>query len=184
MDARRRLLLLAPLGIAAAGGAAFWAMLDRMEKGSFDPRAVPSPLVGKPMPDFALPAQPPGEGFSSADIRAAGTPVVVNFFASWCIPCIEEAQTLMALRRRDVPLWGIAYKDKTEDAARFLERYGNPFVRLARDEPGRVAIDFGLYGVPETYLIDRQGIVRWRWAGGLAPETVEQVLMPLLKTYA
>jgi cytochrome c biogenesis protein CcmG/thiol:disulfide interchange protein DsbE len=90
----------------------------------------------------------------------------------------------MGLKNQGVPLWGIAYKDKADDAQAFLQRHGNPYDRLARDERGRVAIEFGLYGVPETYLIDRTGIVRWRWAGGLSDEVVSRELAPLLRTYA
>ncbi len=174
----RRLLLLAPLGIAAAGGAGFWAMLNGLRDGSFDPRGVPSMLVGRPLPEFVLP------GFSSADIRAAGQPVLVNFFASWCVPCIAEAPVLMQLRRRDTAIWGIAYKDKPEATTAFLARNGNPYARMAVDAPGRVAIDFGVYGVPESYLVDRDGIVRWRWAGPLSEELVAGQLDPLLKRYA
>lgn len=185
MIGRRRLLLLAPLGIAAAGGAAFWAMLDGMEQGTFDPRGLPSPLVGKPVPDFTLPGQAPSEaGFGAADLRATGRPVLVNFFASWCVPCVEEHQELLALRREGVPIWGIAYKDGAEAAAGFIRRNGDPYTRIASDAPGRVAIDWGVYGVPETYLVDRQGIVRWRWAGALTGDIVARQLRPLLRRYA
>ena len=183
--ARRRLLLLAPLGIAAAGGAGFWALLNRMEAGTYDPRGVPSMLIGRKLPDFTLPGQPPGAGFSSADVLAAGRPVLINFFASWCLPCVVEAPVLSRLGRGGgTAIWGIAYKDQPDATAAFLERNGNPYARLARDEPGRVAIDFGVYGVPETYLVDRLGIVRWRYAGPLAEEVVSRQLEPLLKHYA
>jgi cytochrome c biogenesis protein CcmG, thiol:disulfide interchange protein DsbE len=162
----RRLLLLAPLAVAGLGGAAFWSMLAGMKNGTFDPRGVPSMLIGKPMPDFVLP------GFTAADVRAMGHPVVINFFASWCVPCIEEAPTLVALARAGVPLWGIAYKDKPAATDTFLARHGNPFARLARDEPGSVAIDWGVTGVPETYLVDADGVVRWRFVGPLPAEAV------------
>lgn len=178
---RRRLLLLAPLGVAAAGGAAFWTMLNRMERGTFDPRGVPSPLVGKPVPEFALPAQAPGEGFTSADLHALGRPLLVNFFASWCVPCVIEHPQLMALAAEGLPVWGIAYKDTPEAAAGFLARRGNPFARIARDAPGQVAIDWGVYGVPESYLIDAQGVIRWRYAGPLTPDVVSEQLRPLLR---
>ncbi|MBV9783804.1 MAG: DsbE family thiol:disulfide interchange protein [Acidisphaera sp.] len=182
---RRRLLLLTPLGVAAAGGVAFLAMLRGMQSGNFDPRGVPSPLVGRRIPDFSLPAQPPdGVGFGSADLLAAGRPVLVNFFASWCVPCVLEAPVLMQLKEAGVPIWGVAYKDQPDAAAQFLRANGDPYARLARDEPGRVAIDFGVYGVPESYFVDRSGIVRWRWAGGLSADTVSQELQPLLRKYA
>jgi len=182
---QRRLVLLAPLGIAAAGGAAFLAMLRGLSTGSFDPRGVPSPLIGRRLPEFSLPAQAPSvQGFGSADVMNVGRPVLVNFFASWCVPCIAEAPVLMQVKAQGVPIWGIAYKDADQAAADFLTRTGNPYARLARDEPGRVAIDWGVYGVPETFFVDRAGIVRWRWAGPLTDETLSQQVQPLLRKYA
>ncbi|WP_149538859.1 DsbE family thiol:disulfide interchange protein [Siccirubricoccus phaeus] len=183
---RRRLLLLAPLGAAAAAGAGFYAMLRGLGTGSYDPRGVPSALIGKPPPDFALPPldgaeRPP---LSAADLRAPGRPVLVNFFASWCVPCVIEHPQLMRLSREGVPLLGIAYKDKPEDSLGFLRRHGNPFAKLGVDQPGRVAIDWGLYGVPETYLIDKAGIIRWRWAGPITEDTMSAELQPLLRRYA
>ena len=181
---RRRLLMLGPLGVAAAAGGAFLAMLLRMQEGKFDPRGVPSPLVGQRVPSFDLPGQAPSTtGFSSADLLGAGRPVLVNFFASWCVPCVIEAPVLGDLKEAGIPIWGIAYKDKVAAAETFLERQGNPYMRLARDEPGRVAIDWGVYGVPETYFVDRTGIVRWRWAGPLTPDSVTRELNPLLQHY-
>ena len=89
---RRSLLLAAPLGVAALGGAGFWAMLHGMQTGNFDPRGVPSPITGQPVPSFNLPAQPPGQGFSSVEL-ATGKPLLLNFFASWCVPCVAENPT-------------------------------------------------------------------------------------------
>ncbi|MBV8094367.1 MAG: DsbE family thiol:disulfide interchange protein [Acetobacteraceae bacterium] len=180
----RRALLLAPLGMATLTGISFWMLLDRMRTGKFDPHAVPNPLIGQRLPDFSLPGQPPSPGFSAADITASGRPALVNFFASWCLPCVAEAPQLMALRRAGIPVWGIAYKDPPEATAAFLARNGYPYTRVARDEPGRVAIDFGVYGVPETYLIDKTGIIRWRWAGALTEDVIEQQLQPLLRQYS
>jgi cytochrome c biogenesis protein CcmG/thiol:disulfide interchange protein DsbE len=174
---RRRLLMLAPFGVAVAGGAAFWSMLRGMKAGTFDPRGVPSPIVGRPVPNFTLPSQTPGAGFSSTDL-AAGKPVMVNFFASWCVPCVEEHPALMALAKAGVPIWAIAYKDGADKAAQFIQRHGDPFVRIARDEPGRVAIDWGVSGVPESFLVDGQGVVRWHWPGPLDADTIEQRLQP------
>ena len=178
---QRRILLLAPLGIAAVGGAAFWALLQRMREGTYDPHGVPSMLIGKSLPHFSLPGQPPSQGFSSADVIAAGRPVLINFFASWCVPCVQEAPVLMALKRQGMSIWGIAYKDNPDATTEFLHQNGDPYTRIARDEPGSVAIDFGLYGVPETYLVDKSGTVRWRWAGGMSDDVVQQSLAPLLR---
>ena len=181
---RRRALLLAPLGIAAVGVGGSWLLLQRMSEGTYDPHGVPSMLIGKPLPEFSLPGQPPHDGFSSADVVAAGRPTLINFFASWCIPCVQEAPSLMALKQQGVPIWGIAYKDKTTATGDFLRENGDPYIRVARDEPGTVAINFGLYGVPETYVVDKSGIVRWRWAGGLSDDVVRQSLAPLLQSLA
>ena len=160
----RRVLLAIPFGVAVAGGAGFYAILRAMQSGDFDPRGVPSQLIDKPLPDFSMP------GFSRADILARKAPVVVNFFASWCVPCVEEAPILSALQKGGVPIWGIAYKDKTAATDQFLKRRGNPYAQLARDEDGTVGIEWGVTGVPETYLIDAQGIVRWRYTGPLSKQ--------------
>lgn len=181
---RRRLLLLGPLGVAAAGGGAFTALLLRMQEGRYDPHALPSQLIGKKLPAFDLPGQPPSAGFSNIDVTAGGKPGIVNFFASWCIPCAEEAPGLEQVKAAGIPLWGIAYKDKTEATARFLDQFGDPYHRVARDEQGLVAINFGLYGVPESYLVDAKGVVQWRWAGGLSADIIRDDLMPRYKALA
>jgi cytochrome c biogenesis protein CcmG, thiol:disulfide interchange protein DsbE len=181
---RRRLVMLLPLGAAAAVGGGFWGLLMRMQQGSYDPHSLPSMLVGKPLPAFDLPGQPPSAGFSNLDVIAQRRPALVNFFASWCIPCVEEAPTMMQLKEAGVPIWGIAYKDKLDATAAFLEQRGDPYLRVARDEPGRVAINFGLYGVPETYVIDPAGVVRLRWAGGLSEAILRDKIAPLLKSMA
>ena len=180
----RRLMLLVPLGMAGALGVGLLSMLDRMRAGKFDPRGVPSALIGKPVPSFALPGQGDSPGFGSAELGSFGRPVLLNFFASWCGPCVTEAPLLLALKRSGLPIFGIAYKDKPEATDAFLRQHGNPYVRVGRDGPGLVAIDFGLYGVPETYLIDTAGLIRGRWAGALTPEILRQEIMPLMKTLA
>ncbi len=182
---RRRALLLAPLAVAGLGGAGFYAMLRGLGTGDYDPRGVPSALIGKPAPDFTL---PPLEGsglpgLSAADLTA-GRPVLVNFFASWCVPCVIEHPQLMRLARDGTAILGIAYKDKPEDSLGFLKRHGTPYARLGVDQPGRVAIDWGLYGVPETYLIDKSGIIRWRMAGPVTEEILAQQVTPLLRRLA
>ncbi len=183
---RRRWLLALPVGVAGAAGVGFWQMLRGMQDGSFDPRGVPSVLIGRRPPDFAL---PPVEGadlptFASSDIAAPERPVVVNFWASWCVPCIIEHPHLMALHRQGVPVFGVNHKDRAPDAVAFLRRHGNPFARLGADTPGRVSIDWGVYGVPETYILDRRGVVRWRWAGPLTPELMASDVRPLLRGLA
>jgi len=183
---RRRALVWAPLGLMAAGGAGFWAMLRGMRDGSYDPRGVPSALIGRAAPGLAL---PPVEGtglppFPPEALLSPGGPVLVNFWASWCVPCVVEHPQLMALQRRGVRILGVNYKDKPADAARFLERHGNPFQALGADAEGRGGIEYGLYGVPETYLLDRGGVVRWRWAGPMMPDTVSSELDLLLRRHA
>ncbi|HEY4253464.1 MAG TPA: DsbE family thiol:disulfide interchange protein [Roseomonas sp.] len=183
---RRRWLLYAPLGIAAAAGAGFYTMLRGLQSGSYDPRGVPSQLVGQAAPGFSLPPLATANlpGLSDADLRGVGRPFLVNFWASWCVPCIVEHPQLMRLSRDGVPVFGVNYKDRAEDAQAFLTRRGNPFRRLGCDEPGRAAIDWGVYGVPETYFFDKDGIVRWRWPGPVTPEVVDQDITPLLRRYA
>ena len=175
----RRVLLAAPFAAVVAAGAGFLVMLKRETEGKFDPRGVPSMILNKPVPPFKLPGDP---GFASTDLR--GRPILVNFFASWCIPCVEEEPMLMVLKQQGIPIYGIAYKDKPAATDAFLAKHGNPYAKLARDEPGRVAIDWGVTGVPETYLIDPRGIVRWRGVGPLTPDTIAGELQPLLRRYA
>jgi cytochrome c biogenesis protein CcmG, thiol:disulfide interchange protein DsbE len=184
MDAltRRRMIMLAPLGVAAAVGGGFWGLLMRMEQGTYEPHALPSMLVGKPLPNFSLPGQPPSPGFSNSDVMSGKLPALVNFFASWCLPCIEEAPNLARLRELGVALWGIAYKDKTDATAAFLDQHGDPYLRVARDASGMTAINFGLYGVPETYVVDKTGIVRRRIAGGISQEMIRDNILPLLSS--
>jgi cytochrome c biogenesis protein CcmG/thiol:disulfide interchange protein DsbE len=183
----RRILLLAPLGLAAAAGGGFYAMLQGLRTGDYDPRRVSSALIGRPVPEFA--ALPPLEGagvpsFSSADLRARDRPVLVNFWASWCVPCLVEHPQLTRLAREGVPVFGVSYKDTPTDALDFLGRNGNPFARLGSDQTGRVGIEWGVYGLPETFLVDRGGIVRWRQVGAITEEILRRDLRPFLRRHA
>lgn len=182
MSLSRRVMVLAPLAVAGAFGAASYAILNRMEQGRFDPHALDNPLVGKPFPDFTLPDIGLGGGFAATDLRqaAADRPILVNFFASWCIPCAAEADVLAQLTAQGILIWGVAYKDKPEAARKFLERYGNPYKRIAADLAGRVAIDWGLYGVPESFLIGKDGRIAWHIAGPLSDSSVKADLLPAL----
>jgi cytochrome c biogenesis protein CcmG/thiol:disulfide interchange protein DsbE len=183
---RRRALMLAPLAGAAVIGVAFWEMLARMSAGKFDPHAIDNPLVGKPLPGFSLPGIGDRPGFATADLRAAAAarPVLVNFFWSQCIPCMQEADTLGAIAAEGIPLWGIAVKDKPDSLTKFLNRFGNPFTRIADDRAGLVSIDWGVDGYPESFLIDRAGIVRWHLGGPLTDDNIRNDFRPALQAIA
>jgi len=180
---RRQLLMLAPFGAAIAVGAGFWEMLAGMNSGRFDPHDIHAPAQGRRVPAFDLPAQPPGQGFSSAELSAQRQPVLVNFFASWCVPCVVEGSALVGLSRR-LPIWGIAYKDKPADAQGFVSRTGSPYRRLAADRSGMTAIDWGVSGVPESFLIAPGGLITWHIAGPLDEGTIEAGLLPALRKLA
>ncbi len=174
---RRRLLYAVPFAAAGAGTLIGLDILARMGTGRFDPHDVASPVIGRPAPMFSLPPQPPGTGFSADDLRRNTTPVLVNFFASWCVPCVAELPTLASLARR-LPLWGVAYKDSPTGAAGFIARSSVAYARLGADAAGTVAIDWGVTGVPESFLVDRAGIIRGHWVGGLTDAVVAGELLP------
>jgi cytochrome c biogenesis protein CcmG/thiol:disulfide interchange protein DsbE len=180
----RRLALALPLAGLAVMGGGFALMLRRMGQGNFDPHALPSQLIGKRVPDFTLPGLDGGLGITGAELQHPKGVMLVNFFASWCEPCLEEMGVLAGLAQAGLTLWGIGYKDSPTAVRRFLADAGNPFARVALDQPGRVAINWGVYGVPETYLIDAGGIVRWRYAGPLTPDVLADDLRPLLRRAA
>jgi cytochrome c biogenesis protein CcmG/thiol:disulfide interchange protein DsbE len=180
----RRALLLVPFGVAAVFGAGSWLVLERPREHPDYPPQVPSPLIGKQVPAFSLPGQPPGRGFSSADVVAGGRAILINFFASWCMPCAQEASVLHALKQQGVPVWGIAYKDAPAATGEFLRNGGDPYTSVARDEAGTAGEAFGLSGVPETFGIDKSGIVRWHWAGALSEGLVHRSLEPILRSLA
>jgi cytochrome c biogenesis protein CcmG, thiol:disulfide interchange protein DsbE len=175
----RRVLFLLPVA-AFAALAAYFALALRP---GYDPQQLPSALIDKPAPAFNL-ARLNGDGtLSAAALR--GQVVVVNFFASWCVPCRLEHPLLMRLAASgQVAIYGIAYKDKTEDSLRILAQLGDPYRAIGVDREGRTGFDFGVYGVPETYVIDRDGHIRQRFVGPLTAETVERELLPLVKRLA
>ena len=146
-----------------------------------DPREVPSPLVGKPAPAFALPVlHQPDKRFAPGDMR--GKVWLLNVWASWCVSCREEHPVLLDLAKRGVmPILGLNYKDKGEDAQRWLKQFGDPYQLSVVDADGRIGIDYGVYGVPETYLIDREGVIRYKQIGPLTQAIVEQKVLPLAK---
>ncbi len=173
----RRLLYLLPVALFVAVAVYFLLALDPNR----DPSRLPSAMIDKPTPVFALDGLAGGKGLSLDALK--GQVVLVNFFASWCEPCRDEHAILMKLGKdSSVPLYGIAYKDKPEDTQRFLQQLGDPFRAIGLDQTGRTAIDFGVYGVPETYVIDKQGRIRLRHVGPLTEADVAKELMPLLKS--
>ncbi len=180
----RRALLRMPLGIGAVFATGTWLLYDHLQRGADHSLAPPSPLIGKRLPAFSLPGQPSGQGFSDADVIAAGRPILLNFFASWCMPCAQEAPVLRALKQQGVAVWGIAYKDAPAATSEFLRNGADPYGRVARDEQGTVGNVFRLNGVPETFGIDKSGIVRWHWAGALSGEVLRWSLEPFLQSLA
>jgi cytochrome c biogenesis protein CcmG/thiol:disulfide interchange protein DsbE len=137
---------------------------------------IRSAMVGKPVPAFALPGLGDRPGLATADLAGGQQPVLVNFFASWCLPCRVEAPQLKALAEAGLPIHGIALRDSPADIQAFLARHGDPFARIGRDEQGQAAIAFGSSGVPETFLVDRQGIIRLQHQGEIRPEHVAEIL--------
>ncbi|MEO5573622.1 MAG: DsbE family thiol:disulfide interchange protein [Gammaproteobacteria bacterium] len=166
---------LIPLGI-------FIVLVVFLARGlQLDPHEVPSPLIGKPAPDFLLPQlSDAGQQFGRKDLL--GKVTLLNVWASWCVACRHEHPLLVELARTSaVNIYGLNYKDTRPDALRWLEQLGNPYIISAFDEQGRVGIDYGVYGVPETYVIDQQGIIRHKVIGPITPENLDQEILPLIR---
>ena len=149
-----------------------------------NPREVPSPLIGKRAPAFELPLlMTPGKRFSERDML--GQVWVLNVWASWCPPCLVEHPVVTRVAKSGLaPVVGLNYKDARDEALPWLERNGNPYQLIAFDADGRIGIDYGVYGVPETYVIDRNGVIRYKHIGPLTADVVQQKLEPLLKQLA
>ena len=154
-----------------------------------DPRRIPSVLIGRPAPQFDLPPlagarTPDGKvvpGLSTADLKTPGIKMV-SFFASWCVACRQEHPFLMELARRGtIPIVGIAYKDEPAKSLAWLEELGNPYSRIGVDRRGRVGIDFGVYGIPETFFVDGRGRIVYKYIGPLSPRAWERDVLPALE---
>ena len=145
-----------------------------------DPRAVPSPLIGKPAPSFALPVLgAPERTLSLENMR--GKVWLLNVWASWCTACRLEHPLMVELAQSGaVPLYGLNYKDKPADAIRWLGNFGNPYQQSLSDAEGLVGIDFGVYGVPETFVIDKAGVIRLKHTGPVTPEVLKETILPLI----
>ena len=166
----RALRFLPLLILIAIVGALAWRL-----SGPADEK-IPSKMVGQPVPAFVLaPATPGKPGLSSADL-ATGQPRLINVFASWCVPCIAEAPMLTDLKRQGVPINAIAVRDQPEDVAAFLARNGDPFERIGADPESRVQLALGSSGVPETFIVDGRGVIRYQHMGPIEPGDVAAVL--------
>ena len=147
---------------------------------TMNPRDIPSPLIGKPVPKFSLPpVKGRSLGLASSDLK--GEVSLVNVFASWCVACREEHPVLMELGKKGiVPIHGLNYKDKPNDAQAWLDELGDPYTRTGADIDGRVAIDWGVYGVPETFVVDRNGVIAYKQIGPITPEVLKEKILPLI----
>jgi cytochrome c biogenesis protein CcmG/thiol:disulfide interchange protein DsbE len=170
---RLRWAALAPLIVFGLIAAAFYGGLG------IDTMVLPSPLIDEPAPQFSLPPLPGrGDGLSSADLK--GQVSLVNGFASWCVPCREEHAALLSLaQKKRVPIYGIDYKDKPDEALGWLGKLGNPYTKIGADS-GQVGIDWGMYGVPETFLVDRAGRIRYKHVGPLTEADIDKTILPLV----
>lgn len=146
-----------------------------------DPREVPSPLIDKPAPAFTLhELHAPEKALSAADLK--GQVWLLNVWASWCVSCREEHPLLVELGKANVvPIYGLNYKDKPDAAMAWLGEMGNPYKASIVDGDGRVGIDYGVYGVPETFVIDRDGIVRYKQIGPVTPQALKEKILPLVR---
>ena len=149
---------------------------------TLNPRELPSPLIDKPLPQFSLPQlSQPQKAFTAADMK--GKVWMLNVWASWCVACRIEHPVLVELSKTDksVLIYGLNYKDKREDALQWLTRFGNPYAESISDTQGLVGIDLGVYGVPETFIIDKQGVIRHKQTGPITPEVLQDTILPLMR---
>ncbi len=167
---------LIPIGIFAILGYLLYYGLR------LDPRKIPSPLVNKPLPAFSLPSlDNPDKILTNADLR--GRVVMVNVWASWCVACKEEHPVLLEIAaRKQVAIVGLNYKDTRVDALNVLRGHGNPYDSVPVDASGRTGIDWGVYGVPESFIVDKQGIIRYKQIGPITPEVWDKTLWPLIRS--
>lgn len=183
-----RPITIIPVAVFAALAAVFGVYLWQVGPGGKDISQIPSAMIDKPAPQFDLPpiAKLPESlkvpGFKTADLK--GKVSLVNVWASWCPPCRVEHPVLMTLAEQGVPIYGINYKDKPEDAIRFLGQLGNPFKQIGVDNTGRAAIDWGVYGYPETFIVDASGHIRYRHVGQIYPHQLDSLILPLMKQAA
>ncbi|MFW8594425.1 DsbE family thiol:disulfide interchange protein [Cribrihabitans neustonicus] len=172
---RYSLIMLLPLVLFAGLGSFFsWGLFNNDDR-------LPSALIGRPAPEFTLPPiEGREDGFASTDL--VGQVSLVNVWASWCVPCRAENPLLVELSETgEVPVYGINYKDAADEAQAFLDELGNPFTRIGADRDGRVAINWGVYGVPETYVVDARGRIARKHVGPFNRQILETEILPLVR---
>lgn len=177
----RRLVFILPVALVVVLAVAFATLLstDRNRE------LIPSALLAKPAPETLLPALvglDGIDGFSSQDFL--GNVTIINFFASWCIPCLAEHPAITALAQSGQRVWGINYRDPAPDGIEWLALHGNPYARVGADHEARASLDWGVTGVPETFIIDREGIIRHKHSGPITPQILEQEILPILRALA
>lgn len=172
---RRIVLATLPLILLVALVWIFAANIDR------DPNFVPSALIDKPAPETTLPPIEGGTlpGFSAEDLK--GQVTVVNVFASWCVPCRDEHPVLVELAQTGVPIYGLNQKDAAENALSFLNELGNPYTRIGADKDGRASIEWGVYGVPETFVVNAEGIITYKHTGPISQASLESSVLPAIE---
>lgn len=160
---------------------AFLSLAALLYKGlGIDPKRVPSPLIDKPAPAFDLPRlKQPQQSLSNTDFK--GKVSLFNVWATWCVACRQEHPLLVQLSKLGVPIYGLNYKDQRPAAEQWLQRFGDPYVANAFDAEGRVGIDWGVYGTPETFVIDKQGVIRHKIIGPLTRGAIEKEILPLVE---
>jgi cytochrome c biogenesis protein CcmG/thiol:disulfide interchange protein DsbE len=174
---KNRLLYIMPLSVFLVLAVYFAIGLTK------DPSILPSALIDKPVPEFSLPPIEggPGKGFSSANLKGNGVSVV-NVFASWCVPCrIEHPQITRLAGLKVATLYGLNFKDEPKAALKWLKQLGNPYAAIGADTKGRAAIDWGVYGIPETFIIDNGGVIRYKYVGPITARRLDRDILPIIK---
>lgn len=176
----RRLIVLLPVAAFAALVAVMGSLLTDSERNS-DLSVLPSALIGRPAPAFDLPAVSPDVpgGFSTADLR--GQVSVVNVFASWCVPCLAEHPQIARIAEGGIPVYGLNHRDKPDDAGNWLRRHGNPYTAVGADLDGRISVEWGVTGVPETFIIDAEGVVAYKHVGPVTADALKNKILPMLR---
>ena len=177
-----RLVFIAPVAVFVGLAGLFGFLLVQDDR---DPSLVPSQFIDEPVPEFVLApldGRPAESGFATADLRDGVR--VVNIFASWCVPCLAEHPLVTRLAEEGYEIYGINHRDEPANAARWLARHGDPYARIGADRDGRVSIEFGVTGVPETFIVDGAGMIRYKHSGPLTPKLLEDEVLPRLREFA